>query len=83
VFLVCIPRIRSHARRAARAARIERLAAETWVSGGPYGVGNRMKLSYTRSMVHCCSGGKLDEAEFRTDLVFGLSVPTAIPERAG
>jgi len=49
-------------------------------SGGPYGVGNRMKLGYTRSMVHAALAGKLDGAEFRTDPVFGLSVPTAVPD---
>ncbi len=49
-------------------------------SGGAYGVGKRMKLSHTRAMVRAALSGKLDYAEFRTDPVFGLSVPTAIPE---
>jgi phosphoenolpyruvate carboxykinase (ATP) len=48
-------------------------------SGGAYGVGKRMKLSHTRAMVHAALVGNLDRAEFRTDPVFGLSVPTSVP----
>jgi phosphoenolpyruvate carboxykinase (ATP) len=49
-------------------------------SGGAYGTGKRMKLSYTRAMIRAALSGKLDYADFRADPVFGLSVPTAIPE---
>ena len=49
-------------------------------SGGPYGVGKRMKLEYTRAIVHAALAGELESASFRTDPVFGLSVPTAIPD---
>jgi phosphoenolpyruvate carboxykinase (ATP) len=60
-------------------------ASHVWLvntgwSGGPYGVGKRMKLKYTRAMVHAALGGELNGASFRTDPVFGLSVPTAIPD---
>src|SRR5260221_7635223 len=48
-------------------------------SGGAYGVGKRMQLPHTRAIVHAVLGGKLDYADFRTDPVFGLSVPTAVP----
>jgi phosphoenolpyruvate carboxykinase (ATP) len=48
-------------------------------SGGAYGVGKRMKLPYTRAMIHGALTGKLDFADFRADPVFGLSVPTAVP----
>ncbi len=48
-------------------------------SGGAYGVGKRMKLAHTRAMVQAALSGILDNASFRTDPVFGLSVPTAIP----
>ncbi|MEO5588338.1 MAG: phosphoenolpyruvate carboxykinase (ATP) [Gemmatimonadaceae bacterium] len=47
-------------------------------SGGPYGVGKRMKLGYTRAMVRAALSGEVDSVEMRTDPVFGLSVPTAI-----
>ncbi|MDF1505366.1 phosphoenolpyruvate carboxykinase (ATP) [Roseisolibacter sp. H3M3-2] len=48
-------------------------------SGGAYGVGKRMKLGHTRAMVRAALDGALDAAETRTDPVFGLAVPTAIP----
>jgi phosphoenolpyruvate carboxykinase (ATP) len=48
-------------------------------SGGPYGVGKRMKLGYTRAMVHAALGGALQATKTRTDPVFGLAVPQAVP----
>ncbi len=48
-------------------------------SGGPYGVGKRMKLGFTRAMVHAALDGKLGGVPTRTDPVFGLAVPQAIP----
>ena len=58
--------------------------AKVWLvntgwSGGAYGTGKRMKLSYTRAMIEAALSGKLDNVETRTDSIFGLSVPTAIP----
>jgi phosphoenolpyruvate carboxykinase (ATP) len=47
--------------------------------GGPYGVGSRMKLPYTRAMVNAAIEGKLNDAEFETDPAFGLTVPKAVP----
>ena len=47
-------------------------------SGGAYGVGKRMKLAYTRAMVHAILDGSLDGAAMREDPVFGLSVPQAV-----
>jgi phosphoenolpyruvate carboxykinase (ATP) len=47
-------------------------------SGGAYGVGQRMKLSYTRAMVRAALAGKLDDVAVKTDPIFGLSVPTAV-----
>jgi len=48
-------------------------------SGGAYGVGARMKLSYTRGMIRAALSGALDGSELRTDPVFGLGVPKEIP----
>jgi phosphoenolpyruvate carboxykinase (ATP) len=48
-------------------------------SGGPYGVGKRMKLAHTRAMVHSALAGELDDAKTETDPIFGLGVPTSIP----
>jgi phosphoenolpyruvate carboxykinase (ATP) len=63
--------------------RIERHQARVWLvntgwSGGPYGVGSRMKLSYTRTMVRAALAGALDGAAVTTDPVFGLAVPAAV-----
>jgi phosphoenolpyruvate carboxykinase (ATP) len=47
-----------------------------WTGGG-HGVGHRMKLPYTRAMIHSAMNGGLDEVKMRVDPVFGLHVPTA------
>ena len=47
-------------------------------TGGEYGVGSRMKLSYTRTMVRAAIDGKLNNVETIQDSVFGLHIPTAI-----
>jgi phosphoenolpyruvate carboxykinase (ATP) len=47
--------------------------------GGPYGVGSRMKLPYTRAMVNAAIEGALDKVEFETDPAFGLTIPKSVP----
>jgi len=49
-------------------------------SGGPYGVGSRVKLPYTRAMITAALEGKLNEAEFTKHPVFGVSIPKAVPD---
>lgn len=49
-----------------------------WTGGG-YGVGQRINLGYTRAMLRSALEGKLNSIPFRTDPVFGLSVPSACP----
>ena len=44
-------------------------------SGGPYGVGKRMKLSYTRAMITAALEGKLDDVEWVLDPIFNVYVP--------
>ncbi|RMG60765.1 MAG: phosphoenolpyruvate carboxykinase (ATP) [Calditrichaeota bacterium] len=48
-------------------------------SGGPYGVGSRIDIKYTRAMVKAALNGQLEKAEFRPDPVFRVLVPTACP----
>jgi phosphoenolpyruvate carboxykinase (ATP) len=48
-------------------------------SGGPVGVGKRMKLPHTRAMVNAALTGKLDNATFVADPVFQVAVPTEVP----
>jgi phosphoenolpyruvate carboxykinase (ATP) len=45
-------------------------------SGGPYGVGSRMKIAYTRALLRAALTGALDSVEFVTEPYFGLSIPT-------
>jgi len=46
-------------------------------SGGSYGVGSRMKLSYTRAMITAALNGKLDAVAFDTLPIFDLAIPTS------
>lgn len=48
-------------------------------SGGPYGVGRRMQLGYTRAMVAAALSGALHEAEYVQHPVFQVAVPTSCP----
>jgi phosphoenolpyruvate carboxykinase (ATP) len=47
-------------------------------TGGAFGEGKRMKLSHTRAMVRAALTGALAKADYETDPVFGLSIPTRI-----
>lgn len=47
-------------------------------TGGPHGVGSRIKISYTRAMVKAALSGALESGSFRTDPIFGLEVPAAV-----
>ncbi len=63
--------------------RIARHRARVWLvntgwTGGPHGVGSRIKLAYTRAIVNAALAGTLDAAEYRKDPVFGIEVPRAI-----
>ena len=64
--------------------KLARREATVWLvntgwSGGPYGVGERMNLQYTRAMIDAALEGKLSEVEYREDPVFGLRVPAEVP----
>ena len=65
--------------------RISRHDVKVWLvnkgwTGGPYGVGARMKLAHTRAMVRAVLSGALDRASFAKDPVFGIEVPAAVPD---
>jgi len=62
---------------------IDEHGSDVWLvntgwTGGPYGVGKRMKLSHTREMVHSLLRGDLSKGKTTSDPVFGLAVPTEI-----
>ena len=48
-------------------------------TGGPYGVGHRMKLKYTRAMISAAMNGDLDNAEYFNHDVFGVAIPKDVP----
>ncbi|MEA3312785.1 MAG: phosphoenolpyruvate carboxykinase (ATP) [Caldisericota bacterium] len=48
-------------------------------AGGPYGIGSRIKLAYTRAMVSAALNGKLKNVEYTEEPIFGLQVPKEIP----
>ena len=50
-----------------------------WV-GGPYGVGSRMKIGYTRAMVNAAVEGRLNGVGTHVEPFFGLHVPDAVPD---
>lgn len=65
--------------------KIRKHNAAVWLvntgwTGGGYGVGSRMELSYTRRMVNAIINGELDNVEFEEELFFGLMIPTSVPD---
>ncbi|HEX8316202.1 MAG TPA: phosphoenolpyruvate carboxykinase (ATP), partial [Flavisolibacter sp.] len=64
--------------------KMQECKANVWLintgwTGGAYGVGNRIRLSYTRAMITAALEGKLDNVETETDPVFGFAIPKAVP----
>ncbi|HVX01833.1 MAG TPA: phosphoenolpyruvate carboxykinase (ATP) [Nitrososphaera sp.] len=48
-------------------------------TGGPYGIGKRMNLSYTRAMVTAALSGELEKSPVRHHEVFNLDMPMSCP----
>ena len=64
--------------------KIERYGAECWLVntgwvGGPYGVGKRISIRYTRDLLNAALDGKLSGVEYAKDPVFGFAVPKSCP----
>jgi phosphoenolpyruvate carboxykinase (ATP) len=49
-------------------------------NGGPYGVGSRMKIQFTRSIIRAILNGNLNKANYKTEPFFGLHIPTECAE---
>ena len=65
--------------------KIIRHNASCWLvntgwTGGPFGVGKRISIKYTRALLDAALSGKLLEVEYRTDPVFGFQVPKSCPD---
>jgi phosphoenolpyruvate carboxykinase (ATP) len=63
---------------------IHRHQADCWLvnsgwTGGKYGVGRRMPIKATRTLLTAALDGSLKNADFRTDPYFGFAVPTSVP----
>ncbi|NNE78508.1 MAG: phosphoenolpyruvate carboxykinase (ATP) [Pricia sp.] len=44
-------------------------------TGGPYGVGSRIKLKYTRAMISSILEGELEKVDYEQHPIFGLHMP--------
>src|ERR1700682_4333283 len=60
--------------------RLREHHAQCWLvntgwQGGPYGVGKRMEIPYTRAMVDAAVEGELIREEFEIEPTFGFSIP--------
>jgi phosphoenolpyruvate carboxykinase (ATP) len=65
--------------------KIAKHGARCWLvntgwTGGPYGVGERIKIAYSRAVIRGAMSGALDDVSYETDPVFGLEVPTNCPD---
>ncbi|HMU93473.1 MAG TPA: phosphoenolpyruvate carboxykinase (ATP) [Anaerolineales bacterium] len=65
--------------------KIERYGVTCWLVntgwvGGPYGVGKRISIKYTRALLNAALNGKLDQVKFTHDPIFGFEVPTQCPD---
>ena len=66
------------------AKRIDEHKCDVWLlntgwTGGPYGVGQRFKLAYTRAFVTAILNGSLRSVKYEAHPIFGLQMPTTAP----
>jgi phosphoenolpyruvate carboxykinase (ATP) len=64
---------------------IDEHGSDVWLvntgwTGGAFGVGKRMKLAHTRTMVHALLRGDLHSATLDTDPIFGLHIPKQVAD---
>jgi phosphoenolpyruvate carboxykinase (ATP) len=64
--------------------RLQAHGANVWLvntgwTGGPFGKGSRMKLSYTRALLRAALRGDLAHVRFAADPIFGLQLPQTCP----
>jgi phosphoenolpyruvate carboxykinase (ATP) len=65
--------------------KIARHDARVWLvntgwTGGPFGVGHRMKIGYTRAMIKAALAGLLDDVGYEKDPIFNLAIPSSCPD---
>jgi phosphoenolpyruvate carboxykinase (ATP) len=64
--------------------KIRKHQSQCWMvntgwTGGPYGIGQRMKISYTRAMIDALLAGALKDVPYEPDPVFGFMIPLSCP----
>jgi phosphoenolpyruvate carboxykinase (ATP) len=64
--------------------KIERYDVNCWLLntgwvGGPYGVGKRISIRYTRALLNAALNGDLLNVEYCTDPIFGFQYPQTCP----
>lgn len=65
--------------------KIERHQVKCWLLntgwvGGPYGIGKRISIQYTRKLLNAALDGDLDNVDYYTDPIFGFQVPQSCPD---
>jgi len=65
--------------------KLRRHGAQVWLvntgwAGGPFGVGERMKLRYTRAMLQAALTGQLADVPVERHPIFGVAVPKCCPD---
>ena len=66
------------------AEKIKKHKVTAWLvntgwTGGPHGVGSRIKLKYTRAMIDAIHHGDFDSVAFKEDAAFGFRIPESCP----
>ncbi len=64
--------------------RIAKYHSRVWLvntgwTGGPHGIGTRMKIAYTRAMIRAALSGALDQVVYPRHPVFNIDMPTSCP----
>lgn len=65
--------------------KIERYGVKCWLVntgwvGGPYGIGKRISIRYTRNLLNAALEGVLDGVEYYKDPIFSYDIPTSCPD---
>lgn len=66
-------------------SKIERYDVQCWLVntgwvGGPYGVGKRISIRYTRALLNAALSGKLNGVDYKKDPIFGFEMPLECPD---
>ena len=66
------------------AEKMQQHGAKAWLvntgfTGGGYGVGHRMSLKHTRTIIDAINDGKLTNVDTQEDPVFGVGIPVEVP----